>query len=154
MGLSGAKVLRYADKKRGQRRAVQLVPVAGAADTKAETRLNAFLLAGDTSAQSWIKTLLQDELPAQAYGRMLLVPSAKAPVAVQSRGKQVCTCFNVTDADITTQLGQCKGNEDQRLAQLQGAVQCGTNCGSCLPEVKRMVRLSMPTSTGVPALQS
>ncbi len=154
LGMGGAQVLRYADKKRGQRRAVQLVPLAGAADTKAETRLNAFLLAGDTNAQSWIKTLLQDELPAQTYGRMLLVPSAKAPVAVQSRGKQVCTCFNVTDADITAQLGQCKGNEDQRLAQLQGALKCGTNCGSCLPEVKRMVRLSMPTSSGVPALQT
>ncbi|MES2582688.1 MAG: molybdopterin-dependent oxidoreductase [Pseudomonadota bacterium] len=153
LGMGGAHVLRYADKKRGQRRAVQLVPVAGAGDTKGETRLNAFLLAGDTSAQSWIKTLLQDELPAQTYGRTLLVPGAKAPVAVQSRGKQVCTCFNVTDADITTQLAQCKGNEDQRLAQLQGALKCGTNCGSCLPEVKRMVRLSMPTSSGVPALQ-
>ena len=146
LGMGGAHVLRYADKKRGQRRAVQLVPVAGASDTKGETRLNAFLLAGDTSAQSWIKTLLQDELPAQAYGRMLLVPGAKAPGAVQSRGKQICTCFNVTDADISTQLGQCKGNEDQRLAQLQGALKCGTNCGSCLPEVKHMVRMSMPAS--------
>ena len=146
LGMGGAHVLRYADKKRGQRRAVQLVPVAGASDTKGETRLNAFLLAGDTSAQSWIKTLLQDELPAQAYGRMLLVPGAKAPGAVQSRGKQICTCFNVTDADISTQLGQCKGNEDQRLAQLQGALKCGTNCGSCLPEVKHMVRMSIPAS--------
>jgi assimilatory nitrate reductase catalytic subunit len=150
LGLGGTEVLRYADKKRGQRRAVQVVP----GSTKGETRLNAFLLAGDTSAQSWIKTLLQDELPAQAYGRMLLVPGAKPPVAVQSRGKQVCTCFNVTDADITTQLSQCKGNEDQRLVQLQGVLKCGTNCGSCLPEVKRMVRMSMPTSSGVPALQS
>ncbi len=157
LGMGGAHVLRYADKKRGQRRAVQLVPASPGGDakgnTQGESRLNAFLLAGDTSAQSWIKTLLQDDLPAQAYGRMLLVPGAKAPVAVQSRGKQVCTCFNVTDADINTQLGQCKGNEDQRLAQLQGTLKCGTNCGSCLPEVKRMVRMSMPTNSGVPALQ-
>ncbi|MEO7105050.1 MAG: molybdopterin-dependent oxidoreductase [Rhodoferax sp.] len=141
LGLNGADVLRYADKKRGQRRAVQLLPATDAGGAKGETRLNAFLLAGDTSAQSWIKTLLQDELPAQTYGRMLLVPGAKPPVAVQSRGKQICTCFNVTDADITTQLAQCQGNEDQLLAQLQSALKCGTNCGSCLPEVKRMVRL-------------
>ncbi len=146
LGLGGADVLRYADKKRGQRRAVQLQPAAGTGDVKGEARLNAFLLAGDTSAQSWIKTLLQDELPAQAYGRMLLIPGAKPPLAVQSRGKQVCTCFNITESDISTQLGQCKGNEDQRLAQLQGALKCGTNCGSCLPEVKRMVRLSIPAS--------
>ena len=150
LGLGGTDVLRYADKKRGQRRAVQLRPAegnhSGSSNNKADTRLNAFLLAGDTSAQSWIKTLLQDELSAQAYGRMLLVPGAKPPVAVQPRGKQICTCFNITESDIATQLTQYKGNEDQRLAQLQGALKCGTNCGSCLPEVKRMVRMSIPAS--------
>ena len=133
-------MLRYADKRRGQNRAIQLL----AADATGERRLNAFVLAGDTSAQNWIRTLLQDELPAQAYGRMLLVPSAKPPVAVQARGKQICTCFNGTEAAIAKQLGHCKGNEDQRLAQLQTALDCGTNCGSCLPEVKRMVRQSIP----------
>jgi assimilatory nitrate reductase catalytic subunit len=146
LGLGGADVLRYADRRRGQRRAVQLQAATGVGDAKGEARLNAFLLAGDTSAQSWIKTLLQDELPAQAYGRMLLVPGAKPPLAVQARGKQICTCFNITESDIATQLSRCKGNEDQRLAQLQGALKCGTNCGSCLPEVKRMVRLSIPAS--------
>jgi assimilatory nitrate reductase catalytic subunit len=74
------------------------------------------------------------------------VPGAKPPLAVQARGKQICTCFNITESDIATQLSRCKGNEDQRLAQLQGALKCGTNCGSCLPEVKRMVRLSIPAS--------
>ena len=142
LGLGGTDVLRYADKKRGQRRAVQLLP----GSPTGERRLNAFVLAGDTTAQSWIKTLLQDELPAQAYGRMLLAPSAKPPMGVQSRGKQICACFNVTDNAIAAQLGQCKGNEDQRLVQLQSVLECGTNCGSCLPEVKRMVRLSIPAS--------
>ena len=102
------------------------------------------MLAGDTSAQAWIKTLLQDELPAQAYGRLLLVPGAKAPVAVQSRGKQVCTCFNVTDAEIGQFLGGCAGSETQRLDALQAKLQCGTNCGSCVPELKRMVRAVIP----------
>ena len=35
-------------------------------------------------------------------------------------------------------------DEAQRMEQLQNTLKCGTNCGSCLPEVKRMVRLSMP----------
>ena len=137
LGLTGADVLRYADKKKGQRRAVQLQRVGG------EARLNAFLLAGDTSSEPWVKTLLQDELPAQAYGRLLLVPGSAAPVAVQSRGKQICTCFNVSEVAINTRLAQCKGYEDERLAQLQGALQCGTNCGSCLPELKRLVWATM-----------
>jgi assimilatory nitrate reductase catalytic subunit len=138
-GLSGPEALRYADKKKGQRRAMRLVRRGE------EARLEGFVLAGNTSAEAWIKTLLQDELPAQAYGRLLLSPGAKAPVAVQSRGQQVCTCFNVTDAAIAGHLAACTGGEVQRLASLQSELKCGTNCGSCLPELKRMVRSAMPS---------
>ena len=95
-------------------------------------------------AAAWIKTLLQDELPAQAYGRLLLAPGSKPPVAVQSRGRQVCTCFNVTDAQITGQLANQEGSEAERLGLLQSSLKCGTNCGSCIPELKRLVRMVMP----------
>jgi assimilatory nitrate reductase catalytic subunit len=61
--------------------------------------------AGDTSAEAWIATLLREELPAQSYGRLLLSPGARAPLAVQSRGKPVCTCFNVTDLAIQANWG-------------------------------------------------
>ena len=147
LGLGGTDVLRYADKKRGQRRAMLQLRAPGTGDSAKELRLNAFMLAGDTSAEMWISTLLQDELPSQAYGRMLLAPGAKPPVAVQSRGKQICACFNVAEPAITQQLGQCTGFENQRLEQLQDALKCGTNCGSCVPELKRMVRMSMPHAT-------
>lgn len=138
LGLAGTDALRYADRKKGQRRTVRLVR------NGTDALLEGFLLAGDTSAEAWIKTLLQDELPAQAYGRLLLVPGAKAPVAVQSRGKQICTCFNVTDEAIQSHLAGCSGPEETRLASLQGALKCGTNCGSCVPELKRMVRTVTP----------
>jgi assimilatory nitrate reductase catalytic subunit len=138
MGLAGADTLRYADRKKGQRRAMRLVRRGD------EARLESFVLAGDTSAQAWISTLLQDELPAQAYGRLLLAPGAKAPVAVQSRGKQVCTCFNVTDTDIADHLAGCRGPEATRLDSLQSELRCGTNCGSCVPELKRLVRSFIP----------
>ncbi len=138
LGLAGTDALRYADRKKGQRRTVRLVR------NGTDTLLEGFMLAGDTSAEAWIKTLLQDALPAQAYGRLLLVPGAKAPVAVQSRGKQVCTCFNVTDEAIQSHLAGCSGTEDARLASLQGTLKCGTNCGSCVPELKRMVRTAIP----------
>jgi assimilatory nitrate reductase catalytic subunit len=143
LGLGGVEVLRYADKKKGQRRAVKLERTADNAE------LTGFVLAGDTSAEVWIKTLLQDQLPALAYGRLLLAPGAKAPVAVKARGKQVCTCFNVSEEAIRTELANCRGFEDERLGQLQTALKCGTNCGSCLPEVRKMVRMSMPAK--VPA---
>ncbi|MGZ5195744.1 MAG: nitrate reductase [Ramlibacter sp.] len=138
LGLGEGEALHYVDRKRGQRRKMRLVRQGE------EARLEGFLLAGDTSAERWIKTLLQDELPAQAYGRLLLVPGAKPPVAVQSRGKQVCTCFNVTDAAIGDYLAGCVGPDEARLASLQSALKCGTNCGSCVPELKRMVRAVVP----------
>ena len=90
-----------------------------------------------------IKTLLQDEVPAQAYGRLLLVPGAKPPVALQARGRQVCTCFNVAEPQILAALARCSGPADAQLAQLQGELKCGTNCGSCVPELKRMLRLQL-----------
>jgi assimilatory nitrate reductase catalytic subunit len=135
LGLSGEDTLRYEDKKRGQRRAARLVRTA-----QGKAELQGFILAGDTSAQAWIKTLLQDQLDAQAYGRLLLSPGAKAPVAIQSKGAQVCSCFNVTAPEIDSFLQSCTGSDEQKLSALQANLKCGTNCGSCLPQVKRMVR--------------
>ena len=150
LGLGGNDTLRYADRKKGQRRTVQLVR------KEEHAELAGFVLAGDTSAQAWIKTLLLDELPAQAYGRLLLLPGAKAPVAVQSRGKLVCSCLNVTDAAIDRHLSALingdgeegyLNTDDARLASLQDALKCGTNCGSCIPELKHKVR-SARSGTG------
>ncbi|MEZ2297116.1 molybdopterin-dependent oxidoreductase [Variovorax sp. RCC_210] len=135
LGLQAADTLRYADRRRGQRRAARLVRRADGS-----VGLEAFLLGGDTSAEAWIATLLREELPAQSYGRLLLSPGARAPVAVRSRGKTVCTCFNVADVAIQAELARCGGTAEERLGKLQGALKCGTNCGSCIPELKRMVR--------------
>jgi assimilatory nitrate reductase catalytic subunit len=138
LGLSvsagSTQVMRYADKKKGQHRTIKLT------GSREHAELEAFLLAGDTRSEAWVKTLLQDSLPAQSYGRMLLVPGSKAPIAVQSRGKAVCTCFNVTDAAITEQLAKSFGSDERRLTELQTSLKCGTNCGSCVPELKRMIR--------------
>ncbi len=150
LGLGGNDTLRYADKKKGQHRAVQLVRK----DEQAE--LTGFVLAGDTSAQAWIKTLLLDELPAQAYGRLLLLPGARPPVAVQSRGKVVCSCLNVTDTAIDDHLARLvedaamPSSDDAHLASLQNILKCGTSCGSCVPELKRRLRSARTPMAGAP----
>ena len=139
-GLDGSYVLRYADRKKGQRRTIRLSRAAE------QAQLTGFVLAGDTRAQAWIAILLRDELPAQAYGRLLLLPGAKAPVAIQSRGQVVCSCMNVTDAAIDSHLvlqaQTAPGTqlEGELLQNLQDALQCGTRCGSCIPELKRRLR--------------
>jgi assimilatory nitrate reductase catalytic subunit len=137
-GLDAPDALRYADRRKGQRRVVRLVRHG------TDARLQAFLLAGDTSAQAWMKTLLQEELPAQSYGRAMLAPGARPPAAVASRGRAICTCFNVTEAQIRSCLAQAEGDDTQRLSALQAGLQCGTQCGSCVPELKRMVAAFQP----------
>ncbi|RYY99447.1 MAG: nitrate reductase, partial [Comamonadaceae bacterium] len=138
LGLADGEILRYADRKRGQRRTVRVQRHG------ADLRLQGLLLAGDTSAEAWLKALLQQELPAQAYGRLLLAPGTRPPQAMPASGKQVCSCFGVSQPAIETQLASCAGSPDERLAALQGALRCGTNCGSCLPELKRLVRSVAP----------
>ncbi|MBT2299330.1 molybdopterin-dependent oxidoreductase [Variovorax paradoxus] len=145
LGLGGADTLRYADVKHGQRRAARLVRDGQ------DAHLEGFLLAGDTRAEAWIKTLLQDQLPAQAYGRQLLKPGAAAPAGVAARGKVICSCFGVTQTAIGEHLAAASGPEGDRLATLQGALKCGTNCGSCLPELKRMVRASAAPALAEPS---
>jgi assimilatory nitrate reductase catalytic subunit len=134
LGLSGANVLRYADPRAHQRRAI------GIARTADDTKVTAFLLAGDVRAAGWIGELLVEQLPADLYGRALLSGSPAAPTPVPSRGAQVCSCFDVTEPQIETVLARCNGAPDEQLTQLQGELKCGTNCGSCLPKLRSMVR--------------
>jgi assimilatory nitrate reductase catalytic subunit len=96
-----------------------------------------------------VRTLLQDSLPAQQYGRALLSASVQPPVVVATRGNTVCTCWGVTDTAIHASLQQIPGDATQRLAALQARLQCGTNCGSCLPQLQRMVRATAPAATAV-----
>ncbi|MEZ5639822.1 MAG: molybdopterin-dependent oxidoreductase [Burkholderiaceae bacterium] len=136
LGLDATGVLRYADRQRGQRRAMRL------AEHNAELRLEAFLLAGDTRAQSWIQTVLQDQRDARAFGRQLLAPVARAPAAIAARDQPVCTCFNVSQQQIAATLAEGTGTASQRLDLLQQRLQCGTNCGSCVPELRRLAQAS------------
>ncbi|MDE2146789.1 MAG: molybdopterin-dependent oxidoreductase [Burkholderiales bacterium] len=130
--LEGARVLHYRDPRRGQRRSLRL------AGDGADQRLEAFLLAGDTRAEAWIAPLLQQQAPTQALGRALLAPGATAPGPVPARDPQVCGCFDVGQSRIVQVLAGLAGPAEQRLAAMQGVLRCGTQCGSCLPELRRL----------------
>jgi len=138
LGLTQADALHYIDRKHGQRRAARL------ARDGDEALLDAFLLAGDTRAEAWMATLLRDRIPASSYGRLLLAPGAKAPIAIVSRGTPVCSCLGVTDQAIDGFLASASGTAEARLEALQGTLKCGTQCGSCVPELKRRVRDATP----------
>jgi assimilatory nitrate reductase catalytic subunit len=129
-GITGADVLRYDDRKRGNARHILV----------RDGKLAAVSLAGDISAEHWLKDYLQNAHPVAALGRLLLMPSAKAPQNFKPRGRIVCNCFDVAESEIADALALHKATSgDAALAGLQQKLKCGTNCGSCLPEVKNMI---------------
>lgn len=126
-GIDGAGVLRYDDAKRGNARHLLV----------RDGKLGAVALAGDIAAEAWLRQTLEAESPVAALGRLLLAPSATAPQGFKARGRIVCGCFNVAESEIKAELGGMAAGVD-RLAGLQGKLKCGTNCGSCLPELRQM----------------
>jgi assimilatory nitrate reductase catalytic subunit len=65
--------------------------------------------------------------------RWLLAPLGMPPAGGNSRGRIVCNCFDVAEAEI---VADYRAGCD--LAALQEKRKCGTSCGSCLPELKRL----------------
>ncbi|MCS0304898.1 molybdopterin-dependent oxidoreductase [Vibrio diabolicus] len=54
----------------------------------------------------------------------------------QSSVKLVCSCFRVTDKQIHDAMEK---QDCTSLTQLQNKLKCGTNCGSCVSQIKQMV---------------
>jgi len=133
LGLRGMGVLRYADSQRGRSRLLRLQGEG------AEARLQALLLVGERGTAAWLLPLWRDALPVAPHGRQLLAPEQLETAPAAARSPQVCNCFDVSEASIRSQLGNCSGTPAERLAGLQSALRCGTQCGSCLPALRRLV---------------
>ncbi|UZD56156.1 nitrate reductase [Caldimonas aquatica] len=146
LGLDGPNALRYLDRRRGQRRVMRLTD----AESGEPVALQAFLLAGDISAGRWVKPLWQERRPAQDYGRLLLVPGAHPPASqAATPRRQVCACFDVADTQILEACPPDAATVEARLHAVQARLRCGTQCGSCLPEVRKL--LQAPTALAAPA---
>ena len=141
LGLDAVDALRYVDARLAQRRSARL-----ARDADGEVRLEAVLLAGDVRAEAWLRDVLQEAQPAATIGRLVLAPGARpAAVAGTPRSRTVCSCVGVSEASISSSLAATPGDDVERLATLQRRLRCGTECGSCLPELRRLVR-SVPAA--------
>jgi len=137
LGLGGVDTLRYADRRRGQRRTMRLLPSTAPHDSG--TGLQGFLLAGDTASEAWVRELLLQRASVKPYGHLLLKSGAAAPGGIVAQGRLVCTCFGVSQSRIESTRACLSGTPEQRLSQLQASLRCGTNCGSCVPELKRLL---------------
>jgi assimilatory nitrate reductase catalytic subunit len=85
-------------------------------------RIRAVRLSGDTRAEPWLKDLWER---CDQAGDLDSPAERHAP-----RGRTVCNCYDVAEAEIAA---------FKSLAELQRVLKCGTNCGSCLPELRKQL---------------
>ncbi len=133
LGLVGGSTLAYDDARRNLSRRVRVE----------DGRLVGARLAGDLAAETWMRDYFLSGTSVLELRQRLLAGSAAAPGGFVARGKVVCNCFNVPEREIVEFCAAAQGNPAERLNALQTAKKCGTNCGSCLPELRVLVGASV-----------
>jgi assimilatory nitrate reductase catalytic subunit len=130
--LDAADVIRYDDAPRGVGRRIAVH--AG--------RLAAVRLSGDAkavSAEGWLRDWMLAGEPVDRIRRALLAPTGAAPACTAAASRVVCNCLNVTERAIHDALPSLPHAPGDGLRALQARLGCGTSCGSCVPEVKRLI---------------
>ncbi len=123
-GLDVADTLRYEDSRRQIARRVLLDG----------STVRAVRLSGDTRSEPWLKDLWERGVAVGELRRHLLLPLETPPGLPVPRGRTLCNCFDVAESEIDAFLATSKS-----IAELQARLKCGTNCGSCLPELRRRI---------------
>ena len=98
-------------------------------------RLTGILLAGEDAASGWLRAALRDGLAIDELRRWLFAPRSSPPVAAAAPRRVICNCFDVSADEIERELQAGK-----TLPEVQEKLKCGTSCGSCLTEIRRVVR--------------
>ncbi|MDX1633679.1 MAG: molybdopterin-dependent oxidoreductase [Marinobacter sp.] len=127
--LGGAPQLVMADRARGLFRAARIE--AG--------QLQAVLLVDSEASRlpdtDWLANCFGADPLSETQRRTLL---ACRDVAQEDIGPVVCSCFQVGQRQIEAAVAA--GHRD--VAALGRELRCGTNCGSCLPELKELLATS------------
>ncbi|KAA5843384.1 molybdopterin-dependent oxidoreductase [Pseudomonas chlororaphis] len=130
LGLNEGPVLAYDDPRRSIGKRVRIE----------QGRITAIRLAGETLARHWLQNLWLEGKADEQLRRWLLAPMSAPPGAaglVTSNGKTLCNCKNVSQSAVCA--GISRGLDLDGLKQELG---CGTQCGSCVPEIKRLLASS------------
>ena len=125
--MSCAEVAEFTDLPRGLYRAAAF----------RDGRLERCLFVGPAeAAPQWdaLKALLESENLGDLQRRMLL--SARATDGLAEIGPVICACFGVGLNVIRDAIASQGATNVEAIGQ---ALRAGTNCGSCLPELKRIV---------------
>jgi assimilatory nitrate reductase catalytic subunit len=91
-------------------------------------------------AVAWLKELMLTDVSVRPLSKWLLAPTPPSESASTNAGKTICTCYGVKERAIVDAMQSATGDAAARLFAAQIALHCGTNCGSCLPELKRLAQ--------------
>ncbi|WP_160286498.1 nitrate reductase [Pseudomonas knackmussii] len=122
LDLSEGMVLAYDDPRRVQGKRVRLDG----------GRISGLRLAGSGIASDWLKALWQSGEADTDLRRKLLAPPGAQPAAAAD--KTLCNCMNVSHSRVCAGIAQ-----GLDLDGLKRELGCGTQCGSCVPEIKRLL---------------
>ncbi len=87
---------------------------------------------GEAAGREWLMESMASRADLSLVRKWLLAPMSSPP-AVALRGRIVCNCFDVSESEIA--------ESGLDLAGLQEKYKCGTQCGSCLPEIRKLLKI-------------
>ena len=119
-----ASIMRYDDPRRGISKRVMVE----------DGRVVGVRLTGEIAARDWLKEMMAEGVEIAPLRSWVLAPVATPPAGSHSRGRIICNCLDVPETRILEALAQ-----GADLTALQASLKCGTECGSCVPELRRMV---------------
>jgi len=106
----------------------------------ANNELQAVLLVSPHSQlpeRNWISSLFSTErTDALTMDERMALLTGKPPLGTPDIGKIVCACFNVGEKTILSAIKEGKLNTPQEVGR---SCKAGTNCGSCVPEIKALL---------------
>ncbi|PTS84280.1 nitrate reductase [Pseudomonas sp. HMWF032] len=126
LGLNKGPVLAYDDPRKAVGKRVRIE----------DGRITAIRLAGETAARDWLKGVWETGGADAELRRWLLAPLPTPPgtSTAKASGKTLCNCLNVSQDAVCA--GIARGLD---LNSLKQELKCGTQCGSCVPEIKRLL---------------
>lgn len=149
----GGDVMVYSDPKTGARRRIGVsVSTSGKEQTATLTKV---FLAGHVESEGWLRNCFDQQLDVMPWLNFLLAPASQPPGVQTEAVRMVCNCIGVSRQSIETGLAiACakdpNASEAEQLASLQGSLKCGTQCGSCVPEIRKLIRAQASLVTMAP----
>ncbi|PWF79557.1 nitrite reductase (NAD(P)H) [Kocuria rosea] len=140
----GALEIVYADPARG---VYQKIVVTDDART-----LLGGIFVGDAAPYTSLRPLLGRELPAEPGAFLTAAGGGETPETELPDDAVLCSCNNVAAGSIREAIngcGACEGQDPvQDLSELKGCTRAGTQCGSCVPVLKKLLESEL-TKSGI-----